>query len=196
MQKQVGRLELITGPALSGKTDELIRRVRQVGFAHQKLMVFRGILLGRGGYSRICSEAGSGFDAFALRHAGEILDYLVESDIQVIAIDDVHFFGKQIVNVVDELLLRDLRVIVAGLDLDFRALPFGQTPVLMAMADNVMKLSAICTICTEPASRSQRLVDGKPAYWNDPPVFVGLSDRFEPRCRKHHQVNSGSRPQG
>ena len=183
MKGKAGVLEVITGCTRSGKTDELIRRLRQVGYAHQKLQVFRSA----NDDPWIRSEAGPKFPAVVVRWAADIRG-LVQPETQVVAIDCVQFFGNIIISVVDELVDRGLRVIVAGPDLDFRAEPFGSMPTLIAKADKIDKLSAICMVCGEPASRSQRLVDGKPAHYDDPFMFVGLSDVYEPRCRLHHEV--------
>ncbi|MDP2930764.1 MAG: thymidine kinase [bacterium] len=192
MRSRSGVLEVITGPIYSGKTDELIRRLRQVVYTHQGLQVFRAAVRETDMEPLIHSEAGTKFPAIAVNKSVKILE-LVQPETQVIAIDDVHFFGGRIIPVVDQLIGRGLRVIVAGLDLDFRGEPFGSMPTLIAKADKVVKLPAICAVCGEPASRSQRLVDGKPAHYDDPPMFVGLSEKYEPRCRQHHKVMLGSR---
>jgi len=105
-----------------------------------------------------------------------------------VAIDEAQFFDENIINVVDELAERGLRVIVAGLDLNFKGEPFGCMPVLMARAERVDKLQAICMVCGEPASRTQRLVNGKPARYDDPVIIVGAAELYEARCRTHHEV--------
>ena len=106
----------------------------------------------------------------------------------MVAIDEAQFFDDEIIQVVEELAGRNIRVIVAGLDTDFRHEPFGPMPVLMARAEHVDKLQAICMVCGEPASRTQRLVNGKPARYHDPVVIVGAAEMYEARCRTHHEV--------
>jgi thymidine kinase len=113
---------------------------------------------------------------------------LLSEDTSVVAIDEAQFFDEGIVQVADELAAHGLRVIVAGLDLDFRGEPFGVMPAFLARAERVDKLQAICMVCGEPASRTQRLVNGKPARYGDPVVIVGAAEMYEARCRKHHEV--------
>ena len=106
----------------------------------------------------------------------------------MVGIDEAQFIDPQIVEVVETLASRGVRVILAGLDMDFRGEPFGSMPILMARAERVDKLQAICMVCGEPASRTQRLVNGKPARYDDPVVIVGAAEMYEARCRSHHQV--------
>ncbi len=185
--KNPGSLEVITGCVRSGKTDKLILWLRRVGYAKRNLQVFRVAVIETDDDLRICSGAGTEFPAAVVRESGEILR-LVEPSTQVLAIDNAHFFDDGIISVVERLVNRGIRVIMAGLDLDFRTEPFGPIPVLMAKADKVDKLSAICTICGEPAYCSQRLIDGKPASFDAPFMVVGLSDVYEPRCRLHYKM--------
>ncbi|MGB9880674.1 MAG: thymidine kinase, partial [Anaerolineae bacterium] len=131
--------------------------------------------------------AGTAFDAIPIEKASDILKHL-DPDTTVIGIDEAQFFDEAIVTLVQELANRGIRVIVAGLDTDFRGEPFGYMPILMAQAERVDKLQAICMVCGEPACRTQRLVNGKPAHYNDPVIIVGASELYEARCRKHHVV--------
>jgi thymidine kinase len=117
----------------------------------------------------------------------EILHH-VEADIDIIAIDEVQFFDEGIVRIVQQLADRGHRVVCAGLDMDFRGEPFGQMPALMAIAESVTKLQAVCSVCGSPSSRTQRLIDGHPASYHDPVILVGASEAYEPRCRHHHEV--------
>jgi thymidine kinase len=133
------------------------------------------------------SHAGMAFDAIPVRDAVEILSSLAP-DTTVVGIDEAQFMSAEIMNVVDELVERGVRVIVAGLDMDFRGEPFGMMPFLMAKAERVEKLRAICMVCGESASRTQRLVNGSPARYDDPVVIVGASEMYEARCRQHHKV--------
>jgi len=182
-----GSVEVITGSMFSGKTDELIRRLRRAAIARQKVQVFKPAMDVRYAVEKVTSHAGTDFDATPIEHAADLYDRL-EKDTTVVAIDEAQFFDDKIIAVVDELARRGIRVIVAGLDTDFRGEPFGPMPVLMAKAERVDKLQAICMVCGEPASRTQRLVNGKPARYDDPVVIVGAAEMYEARCRKHHEV--------
>ena len=187
MKHHTGSIEVITGSMFSGKTDELIRRLRRATIARQKVQVFKPAIDHRYGSEKVTSHAGSDFAARPIASAQEVITYL-EPDTTVVAVDEAQFFDEAIVELVKKLANRGLRVIVAGLDTDFRGEPFGPMPVLMAEAENVDKLHAICMVCGELASRTQRLVNGKPACFEDPIVIVGASELYEARCRKHHEV--------
>ena len=187
MKHQHGSLEVITGSMFSGKTDELIRRLRRATIARQKVQVFKPVIDNRYAVEKVTSHAGTDYHAIPIHNATEILAQL-ETDTTVIAIDEAQFFDPEIVPIVRQLADRGLRVIVAGLDTDFRGEPFGPMPVLMALAEQVEKLQAICMVCGEPACRTQRLVNGVPARYDDPIVIVGASELYEARCRAHHEV--------
>jgi thymidine kinase len=171
----------------SGKTDELIRRLIRARIARQKVQVFKPAIDVRYAVEKVTSHNGSHFDATPIAAASEILQHL-QPDTTVIGIDEAQFFDAEIVTVVEMLAERGLRVIIAGLDMDFRGEPFGPMPLLMAKAERVDKLQAICMVCGEPASRTQRLVNGQPAHYDDPVVIIGASELYEARCRLHHQV--------
>jgi thymidine kinase len=171
----------------SGKTEELIRRLRRAQIAKQKVQVFKPVIDDRYGIQRITSHNGLYVEALPVKDATAILD-LVEPDTTVVAVDEVQFFDWQISRVCEELARRGLRVIAAGLDVDFRGEPFGPMPVLMAEAEEVTKLQAICVVCGSPGSRTQRLLDGKPASYDDPVIMVGASEVYEARCRHCHEV--------
>jgi thymidine kinase len=182
-----GSVEVIVGSMFSGKTDELIRRLRRATIARQKVQVFKPVIDNRYNEEKVTSHAGTDFIALPISTADEILSNLDE-DTTVVAIDEAQFFDKEIVNIVQQLADRGLRVIVAGLDTDFRGEPFAMMPVLMAQAEHVDKLHAICMVCGEAASRTQRLVNGHPAHYDDPIVIIGASELYEARCRAHHEV--------
>jgi len=182
-----GHIELICGSMFSGKSEELIRRVRRAKIARQEVMVFTHAIDARYGTAKVASHNGADTDAQPISSAREICDYLNEK-VTVVAIDEAQFFDWEIADVVNQLALRGLRVIVAGLDTDFRGEPFGAMPVLMAQAEEIEKLNAICMVCGGPASRTQRLVNGEPAAYDDPLVLVGASQNYEARCRHHHSV--------
>lgn len=187
MKHHTGSVEVITGSMFSGKTDELIRRLRRATIARQKVQVFKPAIDNRYNTEKVTSHAGSNFEAFPIKSSAEIKMYL-EDDTTVVAIDEAQFFDNDIIHIVQELANEGKRVIVAGLDTDFRGEPFGPMPVIIAQAEDVDKLHAICMECGEPATRTQRLVNGKPAHYNDPVVIVGASEMYEARCRKHHIV--------
>jgi len=182
-----GSVEVICGSMFSGKTDELIRRLRRATIARQHVQVFKPAIDMRYAVEKVTSHAGSEFDAIPIEQAGDIRNRL-DRAATVVAIDEAQFFDDEIIQVVEELAGGKLRVIVAGLDTDFRGEPFGPMPVLMARAEHVDKLQAICMICGEPACRTQRLVNGKPARYHDPVVIVGAAEMYEARCRVHHEV--------
>ncbi|MEJ5313928.1 MULTISPECIES: thymidine kinase [Anaerolinea] len=187
MKHTAGSIEVITGSMFSGKTDELIRRLRRARIARQKVQVFKPVIDDRYSIEKVTSHAGNEFEAFPISHSEEIWEKL-DPETSVVAIDEAQFFDEGIVNVVQILASKGIRVIVAGLDMDFRGEPFGVMPVMMAIAERVDKLQAICMVCGEPASRTQRLVNGKPAKYSDPVVIVGASELYEARCRQHHEV--------
>lgn len=187
MERRSGSMEVITGSMFCGKTDELIRRLRRATIARQQVQVFKPAIDNRYAERKVTSHAGSDFEAQPIEQAGEILRYLDENT-TVVAIDEAQFFDNQIIDIVQRLADQGKRVIVAGLDTDFRGEPFGPMPVLMAKAEHVDKLQAICMICGEPASRTQRIINGKPARYDEPVVIIGASEMYEARCREHHEV--------
>ncbi|KAF0106798.1 MAG: thymidine kinase [Anaerolineaceae bacterium] len=187
MKHTNGSVEVICGSMFSGKTDELIRRLRRATIARQKVQVFKPAIDVRYAVEKVTSHAGTEFDAIPVEKAADIRTRL-DPDATVIAIDEAQFFDAEIIPLVDELAGRGLRVIVGGLDTDFRGEPFGPMPALMAKAEEVEKLRAICMVCGEPASRTQRLLNGKPARCDEPVVIVGAAEMYEARCRKHHEV--------
>lgn len=184
---QGGWMEVICGSMFSGKSEELIRRIRRAEFAKQKIAVFKPAIDDRYSEEAVVSHDGSSTIANPISSAKEILE-LVTDDFDVIAIDEAQFFDGHITETAIELADRGFRVIIAGLDQDFRGEPFGPMPQLMAAAELVTKLQAVCTVCGSPSSRTQRLIDGKPAHYDEPVILVGAAEAYEPRCRKHHEV--------
>jgi len=187
MKHHTGSVEVIVGSMFSGKTDELIRRLRRAIIARQKVQVFKPAIDVRYAESKVTSHAGNDYAALPIQNSAEILASL-NADTTVVAIDEAQFFDSELIPIVRQLADRGLRVIVAGLDTDFRGEPFGPVPALMAQAEEVDKLHAICMVCGEEASRTQRLVNGKPARYDDPIVVIGASEFYEARCRQHHEV--------
>ena len=182
-----GWLEVICGSMFSGKTEELLRRLRRAVIARQNVQLFKPAIDNRYGVTTVASHDGTKWEATVISDAAEIL-HLVRPDTHVIAVDEVQFFDDAIVDVCDALALQGKRVIVAGLDMDFRGEPFGPMPKLMAKAESVRKLHAICMVCGGEASRTQRLINGQPAYYEDPIILIGAEESYEARCRGCHQV--------
>lgn len=182
-----GSVEVICGSMFSGKTDELIRRLVRATIAKQKVQVFKPAIDVRYAVEKVTSHAGSDYDAVPVQKAADI-PKLLERGTTVVGIDEAQFLDSEVAIVARELADKGMRVLVAGLDTDFRGEPFGAMPVLMSQAERVDKLHAICMICGEDASRTQRLVNGKPARYNDPVVIVGAAELYEARCRQHHEV--------
>ena len=182
-----GWIELICGSMFSGKTEELIRRIKRAEIARQKVQVFKPKIDNRYIAAKLSSHSGSYYEATVVENAGEIAA-LIDDDTEVVAIDEVQFFDWTIAELCEGLANQGLRVILAGLDMDFRGEPFGPMPLIMAQAEAVDKLQAICIVCGAPASRTQRLIDGRPANYDDPVIMVGASEVYEARCRRHHEV--------
>lgn len=187
-QYKDGTLEVITGCMFAGKTEELIRRVNVLRFAHKNIIVFKPKVDDRYSSEAVVSHAGSKMASIDISSAQEILEHVTDEH-EVVAIDEVQFFDNDVVSICEYLALQGKRVMVAGLDMDFRGEPFGVIPALMTSAEFVTKLTAVCTVCGAPATRTQRLVDGKPASFHDPIVLIGASESYEARCRHDHIVN-------
>lgn len=182
-----GHVEVICGCMFSGKTEELIRRLRRAGFAHQVIQVFSHSLDIRYGEAKVASHNGLDWQAVAVSAADQILVQL-DPKATVVAIDEAQFFDRRITGVAQTLAESGRRVIVAGLDLDFRGEPFGPMPLLVVQADRVDKLSAICVVCGGPATRTQRLINGQPAPYDSMQIQVGGKNAYEARCRHCHEV--------
>ena len=182
-----GWIEVITGPMFAGKSEELIRRIKRLEYAHKKTLVFKPKIDNRYSENEIVSHSKIKTRSINIETAQDILKY-VNRDTEAVVIDEVQFLDHEIVHVVEELANRGIRVIVAGLDRDFRGEPFQNMPELLALAEDVTKLTAICMRCGAPATRTQRLVNGEPASYDDPIIIVGASESYEPRCRHCHEV--------
>jgi thymidine kinase len=183
-----GWIEVICGVMFSGKSEELIRRVRRAIIAKRKVQVFKSHLDERySGIYTISSHDGRTVEAVPV-DTPEQIGRLLLSDTQVVAIDEAQFLDNTIVELVTALANRGLRVVVAGTDSDFRGEPFGPMPALLAVAEVVDKLHAICVVCGNPASRNQRLIAGRPARYDSPTIMVGSSESYEARCRACHSV--------
>lgn len=186
-QQQRGHIELICGSMFSGKTEELIRRLRRAVIARQQVQVFKPAIDNRYHGEKVTSHNGLNFEAQPVASAADVREQL-SPETTVVAIDEVQFFDDDVVGLCESLADEGLRVICAGLDTDFRGVPFGPMPDLMARAEQVDKLHAICVVCGGEASRTQRLIDGQPAAFDDPVVMVGAAEVYEARCRQCHRV--------
>jgi thymidine kinase len=182
-----GYIEVVIGPMYSGKSEELIRRLKRAKIAKQNVIVFKPGIDDRYSKDDVVSHSGYAINAVAIQKSSQIYDY-IQNDTQVVGIDEVQFFDDEIVDIAIDLANKGIRVIAAGLDMDFKGEPFGPTPRLLAVAEFVDKIQAICSVCGQPATRSQRLIDGKPAKYDAPIIQVGAVESHEARCRKCHVV--------
>ncbi len=184
MKKQFNKsgLEIVCGSMFSGKSEELIRRLKRAEYAKLNVLAFKHNLDNRTTIDHINAHSGEKMRAIAVEHAHDIKN-LTYSGVDVIGIDEVQFFSKDIVNIILDLVQEGKRVIAAGLDLDFRGVPFGSMPVLMAVADTVTKLSAVCISCGADAHFTQRLINDRPAKFSDPIIMPGAQEYYQARCR-------------
>jgi thymidine kinase len=183
-----GWIEVIAGVMFSGKSEELMRRIRRATIARKRVQVFKSHLDDRyAGLYNVSSHDGRDLEAIPVDSSSQIAQQL-DPMAQVVAVDEVQFLDAGIISLATALAERGRRVILAGIDTDFRGEPFGAMPQLMAVAEAVTKLHAICVLCGNPASRNQRLIDGKPARWDSPTIMVGAAQSYEARCRACHRV--------
>lgn len=185
--KPLGQLTVICGSMFAGKSEELIRLVRRAMYARKKVQVFKHALDDRFDRTAVATHNGVQLSAVPVRNSRE-LAALIEPDTDLIAIEEAQFFDEGLIDLCVQLADAGKMVIAAGLDQDFRRQPFGIMPTLMALADEVIKLRAICVVCGRPASHTQRLVDGRPAAWDEPTILIGAAEHYEARCRNCHQV--------
>jgi thymidine kinase len=186
-EEQGGWIEVICGSMFSGKTEELIRRIKRAVIARQVVQVFKPSIDDRYDAVQVASHNGNYYSAAPVQGIDQMRLQL-RPDAEVIAIDEAQFFNTDLLDFCRERAEAGQRVIVAGLDLDFRGEPFGPMPQLLAEAEQVDKLQAICLVCGTPASRTQRLINGQPATFHDPIILVGATENYEARCRRHHEV--------
>ena len=166
---------------------EAIWRLKRAKIAKQNIVVFKPHIDDRYSKSDVVSHSGDSIEAIPIEKSSDIYK-IIDKDVQVVGIDEVQFFDEEIVDVAIDLANKGVRVIAAGLDMDFKGEPFGPTPKLLAIAEFVDKIQAICSVCGQPATRSQRLIDGRPARYDDPIIQVGAVESYEARCRKCHVV--------
>ncbi len=182
-----GFIEVVCGPMFAGKTEELIRRIKRLEYAKQNVLVFKPAIDIRYAKEEIVSHNLSKKPSIIIENSIEVLNH-VKEDTDAVVIDEVQFFDADIVGIAESLADKGIRVIVGGLDRDFRGEPFGPMPELLARAEFVTKLTAICVKSGLPATRTQRIIDGKPANYNDPLVLIGANESYEPRSRHYHEV--------
>lgn len=186
---QAGSIEMIVGPMYAGKSEELLRRINRANIAGLKVLVFKPAIDDRYSVDNIACHNGKQMKCIAVEDAQQLQSYIKENpDYDVLAIDEVQFLGEEIIQVCKDSADSGKRVICSGLDMDFRGEPFQVVPQLMALAEYVTKLTAVCVVCKMPATRTQRLVNGKPAKYSDPIILVGAEEGYEARCRKCHEV--------
>lgn len=182
-----GRIEVITGPMFAGKSEELIRRINRLKYAKKNFLVFKPLLDDRYSKTEVVSHRNRREKSIPISKPEEIYNYLKENT-EVICIDEVQFFDEKIIDIIDELANKGLRIIVSGLDTDFKGNPFMVTAKLLAKAEFVTKLTAICAKCGKEATMTQRLINGQIPSVNDEVILVGASESYEPRCRHCHEV--------
>lgn len=188
-KRKCGTLEIICGPMFSGKSEELIRRLRRAKIAQQNVITFKPSIDNRYSIEMVKSHAGSTIEANSIDDISKLAALAKSEEIDVVGIDEVQFFHNDIVRIICELVDAGKRVVVAGLDLDFRGVPFGCMPILLAIADEIQKLQAICSLCGDEAHYSQRLVDDEPASYDDPIILVGAAERYQARCRTCYSID-------
>ena len=185
--KSRGSIEIICGPMFAGKSEELLRRINRLVYAKKNFFVFKPSIDNRYSESEVVSHNKKSYKAFSISKSNEILRH-VGPKTEAICIDEIQFFDEGVIDVIEELADRGLRIIAAGLDMDFKGEPFPITAQLLARAEDVTKLTAICVVCGKEATRTQRLINGEPASVNDPVVLVGAAESYEARCRHCHVV--------
>ena len=183
-----GSIEVIVGPMYAGKSEEVIRRINRAKIAGLKVLAFKPQIDDRYSKDNITSHNGKKAECYAVRDTDEIRRCIENEEFDILAIDEVQFLGEDIIHICRDVADRGKRVICSGLDTDFRGEPFNVVPTLMAISEQVTKLTAICMKCKRPGTKTQRLVNGQPAKYSDPIILVGAKESYEARCRKCHQV--------
>lgn len=193
-------MEIVVGPMFSGKSEELIRRVKRAVIANREVMVFKPQIDNRYSKEDVASHSGQIIKAYPVRDSKQLEKLYIErktglekenKNITIVAIDEVQFFDKDIIKTVEKLVTQGVLVIMSGLDQDFKGEPFPITAELMARSEFVTKLHSVCMKCGRPAVKSQRIIDGKPARVDDPIIKIGAKESYEPRCRSCHIVLKG-----
>ena len=186
--RKFGWIECICGSMFSGKSEELLRRIKRGVIAKQKVLLFKPSIDNRYDENRVSTHNGNSYDSISIEKSSDILNFVKDTNYDIIGIDEIQFFDNDIVKIINKLADNGIRVIVAGLDMDFKAEPFHPMPEIMAISEMVTKLHAVCNKCGKEASRSQRLINGKPAKYDAPIVVIGASESYEARCRHCHEI--------
>lgn len=186
--RKFGWIECICGSMFSGKSEELLRRIKRGVIAKQKVLLFKPSIDNRYDENRVSTHNGNSYDSISIEKSSDILNFVKDTKYDIIGIDEIQFFDNDIVKIINKLADDGIRVIAAGLDMDFKAEPFHPMPEIMAISEMVTKLHAVCNKCGKEASRSQRLINGKPAKYDDPVVVIGASESYEARCRHCHEI--------
>lgn len=186
--RKFGWIECICGSMFSGKSEELLRRIKRGVIAKQKVLLFKPSIDNRYDENRVSTHNGNSYDSISIEKSSDILNFVKDTKYDIIGIDEIQFFDNDIVKIINKLADDGIRVIVAGLDMDFKAEPFHPMPEIMAISEMITKLHAVCNKCGKEASRSQRLINGKPAKYDDPVVVIGASESYEARCRHCHEI--------
>ena len=182
-----GFIEVICGPMFAGKSEEVIRRIKRLEYAKKKVLIFKPTIDNRYSNDEIVSHDKRCVKSINIEKGSDIRPYL-RDDLDAVVIDEVQFLDEEVISIADELANKGIRVILAGLDMDFRGEPFKIMDKLLCKAEFITKLTAICVKCGAPATRTQRLVNGKPASYDDPIIIVGAAEQYESRCRHCHEV--------
>lgn len=186
MDNMIGKITVICGPMFSGKTEELIRLIKRIKIAKKECIVFKPKTDNRYNARMVCSHDGNKIECHIVDKAIDIIKYLDKHPtIKYIGIDEAQFFDNALYDVVKHLADNGYYIVVAGLDMNFRQEPFGAMPQLLAIANEVRKLTAVCSVCGKDAQYNQRMINGKPASYNDPEIVVGGQDCYDAKCREH-----------
>ena len=185
-----GWIEVITGCMFAGKTEELIRRINRIKYAKKSVIVFKPEIDNRYSIDEVVSHNQKKVPSISVKSAKQVKEYLEKLNELPYAIcfDEAQFFDQALIEIIEDLADQGVRVIVAGLDLDFRGEPFGIMPEILARSEDITKLNAICQVCGNVATRTQRIINGQPARYDDPIILVSASEKYEARCRMHHEV--------
>lgn len=185
--KRLGSITVVCGSMYAGKSEELIRRARRALYAKKSVQVFKPSIDRRFDEEMVVSHVGAKHHAVPVGTVSELED-LIERDTDMVCIEEAQFFDASLVELVVALADSGVEVVLAGLDQDFRRQPFGPMPTLLALADEVVKLRAICLKCGQPASHTYRTIDGKPAHKDDPVILIGATETYEARCRNCYEL--------
>lgn len=180
-------ITVVTGSMFAGKSEELIRLARRALYARRNVQVFKPAIDSRFDESMVVTHMGVKHQAVAVKGVRE-LEMLIAPDTDFVLIEEAQFFDNSLVDLAQRLADSGVDVVCAGLDQDFRRVPFGPMPALLAIADRVVKLRAICMNCGAPASHTYRTIDGKPAKWSDPVILIGATEKYEARCRRCYKL--------